>query len=229
MPKVRVNVKASLSRRLREIRQEIFGEHGGPELARRLGLPARSWYNYETGVTVPAEVLLDFIEQTGAHPTWLLTGVGPRFRDRHEHKSLKGLTPIELIRLALKELERMSSDGDVVVPENFPKTDDRLQSALTAQVEGRLRMCESYQGEVVDVHEDSVVVVYGVNGDIIEQTYERSQFLEGHLPEVGAVLAASVMLYEIDPRVDEPVPVEDERDDDVPSYERKPLDEPTIF
>ena len=40
-PKVRVNVKASLSRRLREIRQEIFGEHGGPELARRLNLPAQ--------------------------------------------------------------------------------------------------------------------------------------------------------------------------------------------
>ena len=66
--KVRINVKASLSRRLREIRQESFGEHGGPELARRLNLPARTWYNYETGVTVPAEVLLSFIEQTSANP-----------------------------------------------------------------------------------------------------------------------------------------------------------------
>src|SRR5438105_4699495 len=35
-PKIRVNIKASLSKRLREIRQELFGEHGGPELARRL-------------------------------------------------------------------------------------------------------------------------------------------------------------------------------------------------
>ena len=72
--KVRINIKASLSRRLREIRQEIFGEHGGPELARRLNLPARTWYNYETGVTVPAEVLLSFIDQTSANPTWLLSG-----------------------------------------------------------------------------------------------------------------------------------------------------------
>ncbi len=79
-PKVRVNVKASLSRRLREVRQELFGEHGGPELARRLGLPARTWYNYETGVTVPAEVLLSFIEQTGTNPTWLLTGEGPKYQ-----------------------------------------------------------------------------------------------------------------------------------------------------
>ena len=76
-PKIRVNVKASLSRRLKEIRHEQFGEHGGPELARRLALPARTWYNYETGVTVPAEVLLGFIEQTGANPLWLLNGEGP--------------------------------------------------------------------------------------------------------------------------------------------------------
>ena len=78
--KVRINVKASLSRRLREIRQESFGDHGGPELARRLNLPARTWYNYETGVTVPAEVLLSFIEQTSANPTWLLSGEGAKYR-----------------------------------------------------------------------------------------------------------------------------------------------------
>src|ERR1700760_1278965 len=84
-PKVRVTVKASLSRRLREVRQELFGEHGGPELARRLGLPARTWYNYETGGPVPAEVLLGFIEQTGANPTWLLNGEGPKYhRGRDE-------------------------------------------------------------------------------------------------------------------------------------------------
>ena len=92
-PKIRVNVKASLSRRLREIRQEIFGEHGGPELSRRLDLPARTWYNYETGVTVPAEILLGFIEQTGASPTWLLNGEGPRYRNPHEDRLLSELTP----------------------------------------------------------------------------------------------------------------------------------------
>jgi hypothetical protein len=78
-PKVRVNVKKSLSRRLREIRQELFGDSGGPELARRLNLPARTWYNYETGVTVPAEILLRFIELTGANPMYLITGEGPHF------------------------------------------------------------------------------------------------------------------------------------------------------
>lgn len=108
-PKTRVNAKASLSRRLREIRQNLFGEHGGPELARRLNLPARTWYNYETGVTVPAEVLLDFIEQTGANPLWLLSGEGPHYTQYGDERLLSELTPVELIRRGLERLERNSN------------------------------------------------------------------------------------------------------------------------
>jgi hypothetical protein len=118
--KVRVNVKASLSRRLREIRQEMFGEHGGPELARRLSLPARTWYNYETGVTVPAEVLLGFIDETGVNPTWLLTGEGARYRHSNDDRLLSELTPIELIRRGLEDLERSSREIAIVSPENLP-------------------------------------------------------------------------------------------------------------
>jgi hypothetical protein len=119
-PKLRVNVKASLSRRLREIRQELFGDHGGPELARRLNLPARTWYNYETGVTVPAEVLLTFIDQTGANPLWLLTGEGPKYRRASGDLSVAELTPIELIRRGLEKLEQEPSDIVIVAPENLP-------------------------------------------------------------------------------------------------------------
>jgi hypothetical protein len=102
------------------MRQEIFGEHGGPELARRLSLPARTWYNYETGVTVPAEVLLGFIEQTGANPTWLLNGEGPRYRHANDDRLLSELTPVELIRRGLEKLERTSSEVVIVAPENLP-------------------------------------------------------------------------------------------------------------
>ncbi|MDR3633414.1 MAG: S24 family peptidase [Isosphaeraceae bacterium] len=119
-PKVRINVKASLSRRLREVRQELFGEHGGPELARRLNLPARTWYNYETGVTVPAEVLLSFIDQTGANPVWLLAGEGSKYRRGHEDAILSELTPIELIRRGLEKLEQEPNDVVVVAPNNLP-------------------------------------------------------------------------------------------------------------
>jgi hypothetical protein len=118
--KIRVNVKASISRRLREVRQELFGEHGGPELARRLNLPARTWYNYETGVTVPAEVLLSFIDQTGANPVWLLSGEGERYRREVEGSLLAELTPIQLIRRGLEKLEQQPHEVVVISPDNLP-------------------------------------------------------------------------------------------------------------
>ena len=95
-----------MSRRLKEVRQDRFGEHGGPELARRLNLPARTWYNYENGVTVPAEVLLGFIDETGTNPVWLLSGEGPMYRKGGEDSILSDLTPVELIRRGLEKLER---------------------------------------------------------------------------------------------------------------------------
>lgn len=119
-PKVRVNIKAALSRRLREIRQELFGEHGGPELARRLGLPARTWYNYETGVTVPAEVLLSFIDQTGANPIWLLSGEGSKYRRSQDELLLSDLSPVELIRRGLEKLEQEPNDVVIVAPDQLP-------------------------------------------------------------------------------------------------------------
>lgn len=119
-PKVRLTVKSALSRRLREIRQELFGDHGGPELARRLNLPARTWYNYETGVTVPAEVLLAFIELTGASPAYLTTGMGPRFGGRSDDLRTVEMSPIELIRRGLEKLEREQAqpglDGSPAAP-----------------------------------------------------------------------------------------------------------------
>lgn len=45
---------AGLAGRLAGLRRELFGDDGGGELARRLGVPARTWSNYEGGVTVPA-------------------------------------------------------------------------------------------------------------------------------------------------------------------------------
>ena len=79
-PPDRAEARHRLASRLRAVRVERYGERGGPELAGRLGVPARSWYNYELGVTVPAEVLLRFLEVTGAEPCWLLDGRGPRYR-----------------------------------------------------------------------------------------------------------------------------------------------------
>ena len=49
---------------------------------RTLGIPVRTWYNYENGVTVPAEIILRIVELTSVEPVWLLRGEGPKFRPR---------------------------------------------------------------------------------------------------------------------------------------------------
>ncbi len=99
-----VRVKCHLSERLREVRVELHGERGGSEMARRLGLPIRTWYNYESGVTVPAEVILRFVELTSVEPPWLLHGKGPKFRvvmpTAHQTDSVEAL-----LRSALHRLE----------------------------------------------------------------------------------------------------------------------------
>lgn len=73
--------RMELAARIRAVRRDLFGELGGPEMARRLGLPNRTYYNYETGVTIPAEVLLEFIDQTRVRPAWLLRGEEPRYEE----------------------------------------------------------------------------------------------------------------------------------------------------
>lgn len=106
-----VRVKSSLSERLKQIRTMLFGERGGPEMARRLNLPIRTWYNYESGVTVPAEVALKFVELTGVDPMWLLRGQGEPFRNRPaasrpDVEAEDAVSSVsDLLRQALQQLE----------------------------------------------------------------------------------------------------------------------------
>ncbi len=74
------SVKLALAGRLREVRLELYGEHGGPLLAQELAIPFRTWWNYERGCTIPGETILRFITLTGTEPHWLLTGEGDRYR-----------------------------------------------------------------------------------------------------------------------------------------------------
>jgi hypothetical protein len=73
--------KNVVARRLKEVRKDLFGDKGAADLARAVEVPARTWYNYERGVTVPAEVLLRFIAATGVEPQWLLDGRGGKYRE----------------------------------------------------------------------------------------------------------------------------------------------------
>jgi hypothetical protein len=74
--------QATLAQRLRDVREELFGEDGVPLLAEALHLPARTWRNYEAGANIPARVLLRFVEISGSSPLWLLTGEGGRYLKR---------------------------------------------------------------------------------------------------------------------------------------------------
>ena len=67
--------------RVRQIRVELYGENGGPMLAEALHVPFRTWANYESGVAMPALVMLRFIVLTGACPHWLLTGEAPQYTE----------------------------------------------------------------------------------------------------------------------------------------------------
>ena len=69
-----------LASRVREIRLEKFGAAGVASSSQSMNIAARTWEHFENGVTMPAWVLLQFIEITGVDPHWLLTGDGERYR-----------------------------------------------------------------------------------------------------------------------------------------------------
>ncbi len=84
--------RRALADRIRRVRREAFGEDGVPDLASRIGVPARTWENYETGVNVPGDVILRFTVLTRVEPAWLLTGDGPVYRGQEslQHDLTRG-------------------------------------------------------------------------------------------------------------------------------------------
>ncbi len=70
----------SLADRITKVRRDLFGDDGISALVDSLNLPLRTWMNYETGVVMPASVMLRFLVLTSVDPHWLLTGEGPRYR-----------------------------------------------------------------------------------------------------------------------------------------------------
>jgi hypothetical protein len=76
----RTNHSCEVARRLRLLRLELFGVHGLPELARKIGIPTRIWLRYEAGERPPTRILTRLAEVTPVDLTWLLSGVGPQYR-----------------------------------------------------------------------------------------------------------------------------------------------------
>jgi hypothetical protein len=97
-PLPRAAARRELGGRLAALRRERHGERGGAAMARDLGLPNRTWYNYEHGAAFPAEALLRLILLTGARPRWLLDGTGPVYSRRR--------TPLKAPAIARPPLAR---------------------------------------------------------------------------------------------------------------------------
>lgn len=134
-----VKAKYALAERLSSLRAELYGDRGGPELARQLGLPVRTWYNYESGVTVPAEVILKIIELTSAEPMWLLHGKGPKYRrpqpERREAAVASGMSVGTLLRTALHMLEQGETSPPTLIVSKGPSensTDEHADVVLLA-------------------------------------------------------------------------------------------------
>jgi hypothetical protein len=86
-------------------------------------------------------------------------------------------------------------------------------------------MRETYEGRVEHVGENTCVVMYDVNGSLVEQTYEKSQFISGEFPPEGTCVKIKVVLSEFEP---EPLPALTEEELNKPSH-RKPLEGPVEF
>src|SRR5437773_4095748 len=96
-PQGLVRARLALAGRLVVLRSKLFGVRGGPEMARLLGIPIRSWYNYEKGVAVPAEVILKIIKLTSVEVDWLLEGQEPMFRPMRAKTGATTSQPTETI------------------------------------------------------------------------------------------------------------------------------------
>lgn len=109
------------------------------------------------------------------------------------------------------------------------KANDCLLSGFISRPDSRLRMFQSYEGVTEDAHGDRVVVVYDVDGKIVEQTYEKTQFNDSRMPEVGTRLAVYVIVAEVEPKPIDPGIEESDPRDESGSTRRKSLSGPTEF
>jgi hypothetical protein len=74
--------RPELAPRFRVIREHLCGAYGAQFLADALDVRLETWLNYESGVTMPAHVVLKLIDIARVNPHWLLTGHGDPHEDR---------------------------------------------------------------------------------------------------------------------------------------------------
>src|SRR5262249_16063640 len=73
------STRAGLAARLRELREDMYGEFGSQFLADALEIPVQTWLNYESGVVAPAHVVLQLLVLARVNADWLLTWIGEKY------------------------------------------------------------------------------------------------------------------------------------------------------
>jgi len=90
----------------------------------------------------------------------------------------------------------------------------KMMEISSKRMGNEIRMSESYEGVVETRSDEHVWVRYYVGEDLVEQTYEKNQFIDDKLPEVGTCLRVSVLVTSFPPKV--PVPDEAPDENDAP-------------
>jgi transcriptional regulator with XRE-family HTH domain len=72
--------------RLRMVREDLYGKQGSRSLANALKIPHQTWSNYESGIAVPGDIVLQLQVLYSVNARWLLTGEGDKF-DRSRRQS----------------------------------------------------------------------------------------------------------------------------------------------
>ena len=67
-------------------------------------------------------------------------------------------------------------------------------------------LVDTYRGEVVHADNDSVVVVYDVDGDLVEHIYHREQFVDQKLPPLGTLVESRTVIVELPPEIEAELP-----------------------
>jgi transcriptional regulator with XRE-family HTH domain len=189
-----VQAKCYLSERLREIRMELFGDRGGSEMARRLGIPVRTWYNYESGVTVPAEVLLRFMEMTGVETRWLLHGEGSKFRHAAAAELISDGDPSSIADLLRSALDRLERTQGLTSEDVRPKA-IRSGAVPSPGVNGRSEQSneQAYRAWREALEEGRIVKVSGAAmAPIVAEDAEVAYAVDEETPEAldGALVVA---------------------------------------
>jgi hypothetical protein len=77
----------------------------------------------------------------------------------------------------------------IVEPFSMPQQDTGCEP-ISGAAETLAR--ETYEGYVVEVSEEGVLVRYDVGDDVVEQFYRKEQFLPGKIPAAGNRIAVRV-------------------------------------